>query len=111
MAFFTTDDGIRMYYQVAGEGAPVILLHGLTASSVFFQKQIPVFAEHCQVIAPDLRGHGQSEASNDHLTLMRLAYDLKLFLDELRIPKASFIGWSMGARSFLNTLKTTPAHQ
>jgi non-heme chloroperoxidase len=105
MAFFTTDDGIRLYYKMAGSGAPVILIHGLTASSLFFQKQIPMFSEHFQVIAMDLRGHGQSEASDDHLTLMRLALDVKQLMEELNISKASFIGWSMGAHVVFEYIK------
>ena len=33
MPFFTTDDGVRLYYEISGSGSPVVLLHGLTASS------------------------------------------------------------------------------
>jgi non-heme chloroperoxidase len=105
MPFFTTDDGVRLHYQTAGEGPAVVLIHGLTASSLYFQKQIPVLARRCKVIAPDLRGHGQSEASHDHLTLTRLACDLKQLLEELHIPKASFIGWSMGAQVIFEFIK------
>jgi non-heme chloroperoxidase len=105
MPFFTTDDGVHLHYQIAGDGRAVVLLHGLTASSLYFQKQIPVLAPHCSVIAPDLRGHGQSETSNDHLTLTRLAYDLKQLLDALHISKASFIGWSMGAQVIFEFIK------
>lgn len=96
MPFFTTDDGVRLHYRISGEGRVVVLIHGLTASSLHFQKQIPVLASHFRIIAPDLRGHGQSETLNDHLTLQRLALDLKQLLAELKITKASFIGWSMG---------------
>jgi pimeloyl-ACP methyl ester carboxylesterase len=105
MPFFTTDDGICLHYQISGKGTAVILLHGLTASSLHFQKQIPVLAAHFQVIAPDLRGHGQSETLSDHLTIARLALDLKQLLRELNIEKASFICWSMGAHVIFEYIK------
>lgn len=97
MPYFTTDDGVRLHYLISGSGKPVVFIHGLTASSRFFRKQIPAFSEHFQVIVPDVRGHGQSETLHDHLTLARLADDLKQLLSTLNISKASFIGWSMGA--------------
>lgn len=105
MPFFTTDDGVRLYCRTSGEGRAVVLIHGLTASSLHFQKQIPAFAPYFRVVVPDLRGHGQSETSNDHLTLKRLAMDLKQLLAELHIEKASLIGWSMGAQVIFEYVK------
>jgi pimeloyl-ACP methyl ester carboxylesterase len=105
MAFFTADDGVRLYYEASGEGKPVVLIHGLTASSLFFRKQIPALSRHFLVIAPDLRGHGQSECGSDRLTLSRLALDLKQLLAELHLSKASLVGWSMGAHVILEYVK------
>ncbi len=105
MPFFKTDDGLRLHYQISGNGRPVILIHGLTASSRYFQKQIPAFASHFQIIVPDLRGHGQSESSDDHFTLKRLAMDLKQLMEELSIEKVSLIGWSMGAQVIFEFIK------
>jgi pimeloyl-ACP methyl ester carboxylesterase len=97
MPFFTADDGVRLHYQTGGFGKPVLLIHGLTASSLFFRKQIPELAKRFQVIAPDLRGHGLSESSIDHLTIRRLAQDLRQLIDHLKLSGTSLIGWSMGA--------------
>ena len=105
MPFFTTDDGVRLHYQIHGAGKPVVLIHGLTASSLFFRKQIPELSKHFQVIAPDLRGHGESETRSDHLTLLRLAHDLKQLLDGLNISQVSLIGWSMGAHVIFEYIK------
>jgi non-heme chloroperoxidase len=105
MPFFMTDDHIKLYYEVSGQGKTVVLIHGLTASSRHFQKQITVLARHFQVIAVDLRGHGQSEASTDSLTLTRLAKDLKELLNYLKITRASFVGWSMGAHVIFEFIK------
>jgi non-heme chloroperoxidase len=105
MPFFMTDDQIRIFYEINGQGKPVVLIHGLTASHRFFQKQIPALEKHHQVIALDLRGHGASEASPDSLTLPRLAKDLKQLLEHLQISKASLIGWSMGAHVIFEYIK------
>ena len=105
MPFFTADDGVRLYFSISGNGRPVVFIHGLTASSVFFKKQIPALSEHFQVITLDLCGHGLSESRNDHLTLTRLAMDLKQLLAELKIPKASMIGWSMGTHVIFEFIK------
>ena len=105
MPYYTTDDGVRLHYSLSGTGKPVVLLHGLTASSLFFQKQIPEFSRHFQVIAPDLRGHGKSNTRDDHLTMARLAADLKQLLETLHIDKASLAGWSMGAHVIFEFIK------
>ncbi|MHB8138457.1 MAG: alpha/beta fold hydrolase [Smithellaceae bacterium] len=105
MPSFTTDDGVRLYYQLSGAGKPVLLIHGLTASSLFFRKQIPDLARHFQAIVPDLRGHGQSEASTDHLTIRRLSEDLRQLIDHLNISEISLIGWSMGAHVIFEYIK------
>lgn len=106
MPFFTTDDGVRLHYEVSGAGRPVVLIHGLTASSLFFRKQIPELSKHFQVVVPDLRGHGLSEVSNDHLTMARLAADLKQLLAQLNLSKVTLIGWSMGAQVIFEYIKS-----
>jgi len=105
MPFFRTDDRINLFYDISGEGESVVLIHGLTANHRFFKKQIPVLKKHFQVIAIDLRGHGQTEASSDSLTLTRLAKDVKQLLEHLKILKTSFIGWSMGAHVIFEYIK------
>jgi pimeloyl-ACP methyl ester carboxylesterase len=105
MPFITTDDGVRLYYEISGSGKPVVLIHGLTASSRHFQKQIPFLAEHFRVITPDLRGHGQSDTSRDHLTMARLAEDLRQLIVSLNVTDVSLIGWSMGAHVIFEYIK------
>ena len=90
MPFFITDDGVCLYYQISGEGPTFVLLHELTASSRHFQKQIPALAEHCQVIVPDLRGQGQSEASSDHLTLKSVGFGFKTAYARVEDRKSIF---------------------
>ncbi len=105
MPFFTTDDRVRLYCDVTGSGPPLILIHGLTASSLYFHKQIPEFSSRFSVVAPDLRGHGRSESSDDHLTIARLAEDLRQMMDFLQIDCFSVVGWSMGAHVIFEFIK------
>ena len=100
-----TDDHIKIFYEISGQCKPVVLIHGLTANHRFFKKQIPVLEKHFQVIALDLRGHGESEASSDSLTLTRLAKDVKQLLEHLKILKTSFVGWSMGTHVIFEYIK------
>jgi non-heme chloroperoxidase len=58
---FRTSDGAELSYISAGSGQPIMMLHAWSQSAEQFKYQIPVFAEHYQVIAVDLRGHGESE--------------------------------------------------
>ena len=54
-------NGIRQYYLEAGNGPPVVLLHGFPETNYAWRYQIPVLARHYRVIAPDLRGYGETE--------------------------------------------------
>ena len=87
-------DGGRLWYETAGEGAPVVLLHGGLWDSRMWDDQFEPLAERCQVVRYDLRGYGRStrpEASYSH------SDDLVAVLDHLDIERASLVGLSMGA--------------
>ena len=56
----TTIHGHRVAYRLAGSGPPIVLIHGITASSVVWEPVAPRLARHHTVLAPDLLGHGQS---------------------------------------------------
>jgi 3-oxoadipate enol-lactonase len=89
-------DGVRLYYQTAGAGPPLLLLHGLGSSSRDWEFQIPDFAAHCQVIAPDFRGHGGSSRSEGGYSVERFAADAWALLDQLGLGQADVLGYSMG---------------
>lgn len=55
-------NGIRQHVIEAGDGPPVILLHGFPETSFSWRFQIPVLAERYRVIAPDLRGYGETDS-------------------------------------------------
>lgn len=97
MAFFLTDDDVKLYYQINGSHEQtVVLIHGWSAHHDFYKHQIPVLSQQYTVVSYDLRGHGQSEIPADGYTLARYAQDLNNLLDHLKLDNVSLIGWSMG---------------
>lgn len=102
---FATDDGAIISYSVVGEGRPLILTHGWDANRHFFHKNIPALAQKYQVISYDLRGHGESDRTERHLTLARYAQDLKQLIEILDLKDVALAGWSMGTSITLDYLR------
>jgi pimeloyl-ACP methyl ester carboxylesterase len=93
--FFTTSDGTRIAYRDEGRGRPLVLLHGLMAHGGFFREQAPLAGDF-RLIAPDLRGHGESGAGAEP-TVERAAADIAERAGALDLEDAIGIGWSLGA--------------
>ncbi|MCB9435984.1 MAG: alpha/beta hydrolase [Anaerolineales bacterium] len=103
---FATINGINMFYHDMGEGDPLVLLHAGIADSRMWDKQLKAFAEHYRVIAPDLRGFGQTEIPNGEFAHYRDVYAL---LQHLGIDQAHFVGASMSGETSINLALTYPA--
>lgn len=88
--------GIKLYYEVYGQGEPLLFIHGNGGSINNFENQIPFFAAHYKVIAVDSRAHGKSADAGDSLTFEMMADDFNALLDSLHLSKAYVIGWSDG---------------
>lgn len=88
---------IQLHYSIAGQGFPLILLHGNGEDHTYFKHQMGPFSEKFQVIAPDTRGHGQSPRGTAPFTLEQFAEDLKGFLDSREISRCHLLGFSDGA--------------
>ena len=92
--------GIAIHYEVRGQGKPVVLLHGFTASSSQWQYAgiADELAKHYQVILVDLRGHGRSDKPHDAraYTLEDRVSDIVAVLDALDLERAHLLGYSMG---------------
>jgi pimeloyl-ACP methyl ester carboxylesterase len=90
-------NGLRMYYEVHGEGRPLVLLHaGLHSIHVSFGPLLPWLAEEFQVIAVDLQGHGRTADVDRPPLLEHLAADVVALLDRLGVERADFFGYSLG---------------
>ena len=93
---FKTSDGAQLSYISAGEGKPIVMLHGWSQSAEQFKYQIPAFAEHYRVIAVDLRGHGESEKVSFGYRISRLSKDIQELIGALQLEKPHLLGHSMG---------------
>lgn len=88
--------GFKMYYEVYGKGAPLLIIHGNGGSISNFEKQIPYFSSKYKVILADSRAHGKSIDLADSLSYEQLADDLNGLLEALHIDSSYVIGWSDG---------------
>lgn len=90
-------NGIKIYYEVYGEGKPIILLHGafMTLEGNWAQL-IPELSKTRKVIAIEFQGHGHTQFSDRKLSDSALASDVKGVMDFLKIDSADVAGYSMG---------------
>src|SRR5579862_1683733 len=94
-----TDDGVELAGEQAGEGPPIVLLHGLTATRRYVTMGSRLLERSGRrVIAYDARGHGHSSRAPDSKAYgyERLARDLLAVMDSLEIARAALAGASMG---------------
>ncbi|MEU9041709.1 MULTISPECIES: alpha/beta fold hydrolase [unclassified Kitasatospora] len=89
-------NGIRMHWVSAGAGDPVVLLHGWPQTWYEWRHLIPVLAERHLVIAPDLRGWGETERPADGYDVATAAADVRCLLDRLGVGSAHVVGHDWG---------------
>lgn len=90
-------NGIRVRYEVAGAGAPVLLLSGLAMPGAVWGPQIKGLAPHFQVITVDNRGVGETDLPPEPVyTMAQMADDAAALLRQLKIARAHVVGISMG---------------
>src|SRR4249920_2784988 len=90
-------DGASMADDDAGSGRPVVLVHGVSMSRWFFERNVAALAERFHVINVDLRGHGESPAHEGGHTVSQYARDVRHLLQGLGLDGAVIVGWSMGS--------------
>jgi len=89
-------NGVSLAYIDEGEGEPLIFLHGLGGSGRDWESQIAHFRQHWRVIAPDFRGHGDSDKPDGPYSVPVHASDVVALMDALGIGSAHVVGLSMG---------------
>ncbi|MBC2840137.1 alpha/beta fold hydrolase [Robiginitalea sp. SC105] len=92
---------LPIHFEVYGEGAPLLLLHGWTQSSRFWRPYIPALEEHFRVYVLDLPGHGRSGGLGDDFSIQKTARDLDAFLKLLELGPVRAIGLSYGGLALL----------
>jgi pimeloyl-ACP methyl ester carboxylesterase len=93
---YLTTRGVNLYYELYGEGEPLLMIHGNNGSMASFSNQIPYFAQRYKVIAVDSRAQGKSFDARDSLSFEMMADDFNTLLDSLHIPSCRVLGWSDG---------------
>jgi pimeloyl-ACP methyl ester carboxylesterase len=102
-------NGIEMYYEVHGEGEPLVLLHGFSGSGTSaWGRFIPEFSKSYRVIVPDLRGHGRSTNPAGEFTHRQSARDVFAFLDALEIKEFQGMGISTGGITLIHMATQQP---
>src|SRR5215469_13382408 len=93
-----TINGLKMHYVEAGSGPPVILLHGFPETWYCWRHQIPALAERYRIIAPDLRGYGETSKPESGYDKRTMAADVLALMRHLGIGRAAIVGHDRGAR-------------
>jgi 3-oxoadipate enol-lactonase len=93
----TRVNGVTMAYEARGSGRPILFIHGFPLNRRMWEPQIEEFSKTMHVIAPDLRGHGESESAPGPYEMEMLADDCHALLESLGITgPAVLCGLSMG---------------
>ena len=98
-----------MYYEIHGEGEPLVLLHGAYMSIDGMAPLLGPLASYRKVIAPELQGHGRTADVDRPITYEGMADDTAALLDHLEIERADVVGFSMGAGVGLQVAMRHPA--
>jgi pimeloyl-ACP methyl ester carboxylesterase len=100
---YANNDGVKIYYEVEGEGPPVVLLHGATEYTGFWRRRpyVETLRNDYKLILIDFRGHGRSDKPQEasgygpNMTIT-MASDVVSVLDDLGLAKVIYYGFSMG---------------
>ncbi len=107
---FNSFDGTPIYYEVRGEGEPLILVYGIACIMNHWHHQIEYFSNHYKVITYDLRGHQKSNpvVDRDELKIDSLGKDLIGLMDHLGIKQAHSMGHSFGVPILIKSYEMAP---
>jgi pimeloyl-ACP methyl ester carboxylesterase len=102
-------NGLHLYYETYGSGAPLVLLHGgMLTIDLNFATLIPTLAQTHTVIGVELQGHGRTANIDREITYPNLASDVVALLDHLGIERAAVLGHSMGGGVVLELAVSHP---
>jgi pimeloyl-ACP methyl ester carboxylesterase len=96
-------NGLNLYYEVHGEGEPLILLHGGVGAIEMFGEVLPLLAEGRQVIGVDLQAHGRTADIDRPMTYEAMADDVAALIEHLGVGEANVMGYSLGGGVALQT--------
>ena len=89
-------NGIKLYYEIHGQGRPLILLHGGLGALEMFGPNLTALAQNHQVIAVDLQGHGRTADIDRPLSVLYMADDIAALINHLNLQRPDIMGYSLG---------------
>ncbi|MFQ5872511.1 MAG: alpha/beta fold hydrolase [Dehalococcoidia bacterium] len=111
---YAENQGVRIHYHVEGDGPPLVLQHGLTASleGWYDAGYVEALKGDYRLILVDARGHGASDKPHfpEAYDMKLMAGDVVAVLDDLNVRQAHYWGYSMGGTIGFNTAKYHPEH-
>ena len=102
-------NGIKYYYEVHGQGEPLLLLHGGLGSIDMFGPNLAALARTRQVIGVDLHGHGRTELGSRPIDLVDIGHDLAVILKQLGYTQVDVAGYSFGGGAALRLAVQHPS--
>ncbi|NDD58518.1 MAG: alpha/beta hydrolase [Chlamydiae bacterium] len=93
---FAQINGINMYYEIHGEGAPVVLIQGFTRNTLNWKLVLENLQKSFQVLVFDNRGSGRTDHPSQPYSIEMMSTDLSILMEHLHIPQACIVGHSMG---------------
>jgi pimeloyl-ACP methyl ester carboxylesterase len=103
-------NGLHLYYEIHGEGQPLIMLHGGVSASEAFGQNLTELSKTRKVIALHLQGHGHTRNIDRPLRFEWMADDVAALMSWLKIEKADVLGYSLGGGVALQTAIRHPAN-
>ena len=101
-------NGINTYYEIAGTGEPLLLIHGLGSSTLDWESQVEYFSKRYMVITFDLRGHGKTDKPPGPYTIPLFASDAFALIRELNVAPLHAAGLSLGGLILFQMAVTQP---
>jgi pimeloyl-ACP methyl ester carboxylesterase len=89
-------NGVEYYYELHGQGEPLLLLHGGLGSIDMFGPVLPMLAEHREVVGVDLHGHGRTTLGDREIDPVDMGDDMAVILEQLGYEQVDVIGYSLG---------------
>jgi pimeloyl-ACP methyl ester carboxylesterase len=101
-------NGVDYYYEIHGQGEPLLLLHGGLMSSASFHPLLPALTDKHRVILVDLHGHGRTTLGDRPISIVGNAKDLDALLEKLGVPQTDVVGYSFGGGTALQLAANHP---
>jgi pimeloyl-ACP methyl ester carboxylesterase len=111
MPYLSTDDSVRLYYEEAGTGTPIVFVHAFVGDQLSWEPQVRYFSRRYRCIAFNARGWPPSDVPDDvaSYSQARACDDIRSVLDALQIDRAHIVGLSMGGFATLHFGLTYPS--